>query len=76
MEEYVLAELPHRVFHGSLWQEYIWPYDFDNYQEAKAVIYEAFWDYNYARLRSALRYVSSRTGSWHYGRLGMVGQSL
>ena len=44
-------------FHGSLKQEYIWPHDFANYQEAEAVIAEAFRDYNQARLHSALKYV-------------------
>ena len=44
-------------FHGSLKQEYIWPHDFANYQEAEAVIAEAFKDYNQARLHSALKYV-------------------
>ena len=44
-------------FHGSLKQEYIWPHDFANYQEAEAVISEAFRDYNRNRLHSALKYV-------------------
>ena len=38
-------------------QEYIWPHDFANYQEAEAVIAEAFRDYNQVRLHSALKYV-------------------
>ena len=44
-------------FHGTLKREYIWPHDFANYQEAEAVISEAFRDYNHARLHSALKYV-------------------
>ena len=46
-------------FHGTLKREYIWPHDFANYQEAEAVISEAFRDYNHARLHSALKYVPS-----------------
>ena len=37
--------------------KFIWPHDFANYQEAEAVIAEAFRDYNQDRLHSALRYV-------------------
>ena len=44
-------------FHGTLKREYIWPHDFSNYQEAEAVISEAFRDYNRSRLHSALKYV-------------------
>ena len=44
-------------FHGTLKREYIWPHDFANYQEAEAIISEAFRDYNQARLHSALKYV-------------------
>ena len=44
-------------FHSTLKREYIWPYDFDNYQDAEAVISEAFRDYNNARLHSSLKYV-------------------
>ena len=44
-------------FHNTLKREYIWPHDFANYQEAEAVIAEAFLDYNQDRLHSALRYV-------------------
>ena len=44
-------------FHNTLKREYIWPHDFANYQEAEAVIAEAFRDYNQDRLHSALRYV-------------------
>ena len=44
-------------FHGSLKQEYIWPHDFANYQQAEAVIADAFRDYNHVRLHSAVQYV-------------------
>ena len=57
MEEYAPAERPHRVFPRSLKQEYVWLHDFANYQEAEAVIAEAFRDYNHSRLHSALKYV-------------------
>ncbi len=45
------------AFHGTLKREYIWPHDFANYQQAEAVIAEAFRDYNRNRLHSALKYV-------------------
>ena len=46
-------------FHNTLKREYIWPHDFSNYQQAEAVISEAFRDYNRNRLHSALKYVPS-----------------
>ena len=46
-------------FHGTLKREYIWPHDFSNYQEAEAVISEAFRDYNRSRLHSALKYADA-----------------
>ncbi len=53
-------------FHGTLKREYIWPHDFSNYQQAEAVIAEAFRDYNRNRLHSALKYVppDEFTASW------------
>ena len=44
-------------FHNTLKREYIWPHDFSNYQQAEAVISEAFRDCNRNRLHSALKYV-------------------
>lgn len=44
-------------FHNTLKREYIWPHDFSNYQQAEAVIPEAFRDYNRNRLHSSLKYV-------------------
>lgn len=44
-------------FHGTLKREYIWPYDFANYQEAEAAIACAFQDYNKSRIHSSLKYV-------------------
>ena len=53
-------------FHGTLKREYIWPHDLANYQQAEAVISEAFRDYNRNRLHSALKYVppDEFTASW------------
>ncbi len=45
------------AFHGTFKREYIWPHDFANYQQAEAVMAEAFRDYNRNRLHSALKYV-------------------
>ncbi len=43
-------------FHKTLKKEYIWPYDFQNYQEAEIAISNAFIDYNRNRIHSALGY--------------------
>lgn len=45
-------------FHKTLKKEYIWPNDFQNYQEAESVIRDAFSDYNQNRIHSALRYLT------------------
>ena len=45
------------TFHGILKREHIWPHDFVNYQQAEAVIAEAFRYYNRNKLHSALKYV-------------------
>ena len=45
------------AFHGSLKQEFIRPHDLANYQEAEAIIAEAFRDCNQAKLHSVLKYV-------------------
>jgi HTH-like domain/Integrase core domain len=37
---------------------YIWPNDFQNYQEAELVIKDAFTDYNKNRIHSALQYLT------------------
>ena len=54
------------AFHGTFKREYIWPHDFANYQQAEAVISEAFRYYNRNRLHSALKYVppDGFTASW------------
>ncbi len=43
-------------FHKTLKKEYIWINDFQNYQEAKIAIGNAFIDYNRYRIHSALGY--------------------
>ena len=45
-------------FHKTLKKEYIWPNDFQNYQEAESAIKDAFVDYNQNRIHSALRYLT------------------
>lgn len=45
-------------FHKTLKKEYIWPNDFQNYQEAESAIRDAFVDYNQNRIHSALRYLT------------------
>ena len=57
LEPYPAAEWSHRVVPQHPQAGVHWPHDFANYQEAEAVIAEAFRDYNQDRLHSALRYV-------------------
>lgn len=45
-------------FHKTLKKEYLWPYEFANYQDAESVISKAFDDYNNYRIHSALRYIT------------------
>jgi len=45
-------------FHKTLKKEYIWPNDFQNYQEAESAIRDVFLDYNQNRIHSALRYLT------------------
>jgi len=45
-------------FHKTLKKEYIWPNDFQNYQEAESAIRDAFTDYNQNRIHSALQYLT------------------
>ncbi|MGH2613112.1 MAG: IS3 family transposase [Rhabdochlamydiaceae bacterium] len=47
-------------FHKTLKKEYLWPHDFQNYQEAEVVIMESFDDYNNRRIHSALGYRTPR----------------
>jgi transposase InsO family protein len=45
-------------FHGRFKKEYIWPNEFNSFQEAQRAIEEAFIDYNQRRPHSALGYMS------------------
>jgi putative transposase len=45
-------------FHGKFKREYIWPRDFQSFQEAETAIAEAFVDYNQNRPHSSLGYLS------------------
>lgn len=45
-------------FHKTLKKEYLWRYEFANYQEAETVIAKAFADYNHSRIHSALGYLT------------------
>ena len=45
-------------FHKTLKEEYIWPMDFANYQQAEAAIKEAFTDYNQHRIHSSIGYLT------------------
>jgi putative transposase len=61
--EYIAYRTPEQnpnieSFHGRLKREYVWPYDFNSYQEADAAIAEAFLDYNQRRPHSSLGYMS------------------
>ncbi len=45
-------------FHKTLKKEYVWPHDFARFQDAEAVLAEAFADYNQDRIHSALGYLT------------------
>jgi len=45
-------------FHRSLKKEYVWPYEFDSFQEAENAIDAAFVDYNERRIHSSLGYLT------------------
>lgn len=59
--EFIFANTPEQnghieSFHKTLKKEYIWPFDFQNYQEAEIAVGKAFADYNHSRIHSALGY--------------------
>jgi putative transposase len=59
--EYIFANTPEQngnieSFHGRLKREYIWPREFNNYQEAEIAMADAFTDYNEKRIHSSLDY--------------------
>ena len=45
-------------FHRTLKKEYVWPYEFDSFQEAEKAIDAAFVDYNERRIHSSLGYLT------------------
>ena len=60
--EYIWYKTPQQnghleSFHGKLKMEYVWPSDPESFQEAEAIILDAFVDYNTKRLHSAIGYV-------------------
>lgn len=44
------------ALHKTLKSEYIWPYEFESFQQAEEVIEKAFHDYNECRLHSGINY--------------------
>jgi putative transposase len=59
--EYIFANTPEQngsieSFHGRLKREYIWPREFNNYQDAEIAMADAFTDYNEKRIHSSLDY--------------------
>lgn len=61
--EYIARNTPEQnafieSFHKTLKKEYIWCFDFQNYQEAEEAIKKAFLDYNQYRIHSALGYLT------------------
>ena len=61
--EFIFANTPEQnghveSFHKTLKREYIWPCDFQNYQEAEIAIGKAYRDYNHSRIHSALGYIT------------------
>ena len=45
-------------FHGKFKREYVWPFEFHNFQEAEKAVADAFVDYNQNRPHSSLGYMS------------------
>ena len=43
-------------FHKTLKKEYIWPREFESYQDAEAALAEAIEDYNNHRIHSSIKY--------------------
>lgn len=61
--EFIFANTPEQnghveSFHKTLKKEYLWPRDFQNYQDAEMAIADAFRDYNQKRIHSALGYLT------------------
>jgi len=45
-------------FHRTLKKEYVWPYEFESFQDAEKAIETAFVDYNEKRIHSSLGYLT------------------
>ena len=45
-------------FHRTLKKEYVWPYEFESFQDAERAIDAAFVDYNERRIHSSLGYLT------------------
>jgi len=45
-------------FYKSLKKEYLWRYEFENFQSAQTILAKAFEDYNSSRIHSALGYLT------------------
>jgi putative transposase len=63
--EYIFANTPEQngnmeSFHGRLKREYVWPREFNDYQEAEVAMADAFMDYNEKRIHSSLGYKTPR----------------
>ena len=56
-------------FHKTLKKEYVWPREFENFQEAAGALADAFDDYNNARIHSSIGYLTSVefTEQWEVG---------
>lgn len=63
--EYIFANTPEQngsmeSFHGRLKREYVWPREFNDYQQAEVAMADAFMDYNEKRIHSSLGYKTPR----------------
>jgi len=45
-------------FHKTFKKEYIWPHEFENYQQAEIALANAYSDYNHSRIHSSLGYLT------------------
>jgi len=45
-------------FHRTLKKEYVWPYEFESFQDAEKAVETAFVDYNERRIHSSLGYLT------------------
>ena len=62
-QEFIAVSTPEQQghiesFHSTLKTEYIWPMEFNSYEEAAGHIEKAFYDYNNVRMHSAIGYMA------------------